>query len=71
MSFTKKQKEEYLENFGGMCPYCHHRCLTTINDIEPDDDGSQKQWIKCDDCGKCWEDIYELVDIMEENDRRD
>ncbi len=69
--FTDEQKKVYLENFGNMCPYCHYRSPTTIGDIEEDDDGAQKQWLTCDDCGKCWEDIYELVDIREENDRRD
>lgn len=71
MTFTKKQKKEYIAEFGNVCPYCHSRNIAPISGLAEDDDGAQKQDLECHDCGKLWEEIYDLVDIMEENDRRD
>ncbi|KKL98896.1 hypothetical protein LCGC14_1819850 [marine sediment metagenome] len=71
MAFTKKQKKEYIDNFGLVCPYCCSRNIEELGMIEFDDDGAPKQDVECYDCDKLWENIYELVNIMEENDRRD
>ena len=69
--FTNAQKKEYIDNFGLVCPYCHSRNIEELGTIEFDDDGAPKQDVECHDCGKLWENIYELVNVMEENDRRD
>jgi predicted Zn-ribbon and HTH transcriptional regulator len=61
---TRKMKSSYL-NSPLRCPWC------MSGDIESPsspavDDGIATQGVKCSRCGKCWSDIYRLVNIRED-----
>lgn len=71
MPFTSKQKRIYLDTKGNICPYCHVKHINTRRKIRHDYDGTAEQEIECNACGRVWKDVYKLIDIMEENDRRD
>ena len=67
--FTKKQKKEYIKNFGHGCPYCKTRNTDIMGVIYEDDDGATKQDLECYECDKKWQNIYELSDIIHEDER--
>ena len=64
-TLTKEQKENYLKEGGGICPFCK----------SPDISGGQVQvegteaWqeVSCSDCDERWRDVYKLA-FVETND---
>ena len=65
MSFTKEQKQKYLEN-PEVCPFCGKEYLTGRHF-----NGSYNQaWreIECDSCGKEWMELFTMTDIEEQED---
>jgi transposase-like protein len=58
---SDEQKQTYIGGGGVYCPYCHsHNITALIFDGE-----GMCQPVRCEDCGKEWNDIYQLVDIEE------
>ncbi len=63
---TPEQKHEYLSNRPGHCPYCGSE------DIEGrgyDYDSDPGQIIDCNECERCWMDVFTLTDVLEMNDQ--
>jgi formate dehydrogenase maturation protein FdhE len=53
------RNDEYVQNGGNLCPYCHGEGITSSS---AEFDG-RDCWrpAKCDSCGAEWNDLYELV----------
>lgn len=62
------QKKRYLVMQGGECPSCYS---SEVTGGSFSGDGEQLwQDMECQSCDFRWTDIYELVDIVGENDAR-
>jgi len=62
MEITAEQRKYYLDNKGSRCPFCGKMALEGDSvDVEA---GVARQSITCAKCGKEWEDVYSLVDIV-------
>lgn len=59
------KKEQYIREGGVRCPYCASEDIEGTSFESDLDFSSQK--ITCNNCGKRWEDIYTLIDIIEIN----
>ena len=61
---TEKQKKDYIDGDGGECPYCHSTDIEGAGfNMEA---GTVWQEITCAQCGKSWQDVYELTSIEED-----
>lgn len=63
---TEKQKSEYLEDVGNICPFCQSNDLQCSR-IEVDSGGAGQD-IECGGCGATWTDLYTLSDIVNINE---
>ena len=61
---TQKMKRAYLKS-PQRCPWCGSGDIESPSSPAVDD-GIATQPVKCSHCGKCWSDIYRLVNIREE-----
>jgi transposase-like protein len=59
---TKKQKKEYIENKGVICPFCKSRGIE--GGFAEIDAGGASQHIRCLDCDQTWTDYYTLTTIQ-------
>ena len=61
---SKKVKANYLTHKGAYCPYCD------TSDIQGGpveiDSGYCWQEVACNQCGREWQDVYQLVEIVEQ-----
>ena len=55
---TEKDKKEYLNN-PWHCPFCNSE------DISAGDGGEGYREVTCNECGKMWNEIFEITDIEE------
>lgn len=60
---TEQQKREYMKD-PDHCPYCESGRLTG-SFVDLFSQGAA-QPVKCEDCGRTWHDIYELVGVEED-----
>jgi DNA-directed RNA polymerase subunit RPC12/RpoP len=58
---TAEQKKKYMNGGGNYCPYCSSKDIGGDR-IESDSD-SAWQVISCDNCNRCWTDIYKFVGV--------
>jgi formate dehydrogenase maturation protein FdhE len=58
---TDKQKKEYLDNRGMVCPVCSSEFMECID--HEFDDNMVYGICKCDKCKSQWTDTYQLVDV--------
>ena len=58
---TEQQKRDYVAKKGYYCPYCGSENISA----GPFDGEGCFQPVECADCGRTWQDIYELIDIEE------
>jgi hypothetical protein len=65
--FSGRQKKEYLDALGNICPYCHSSNINALGSLECDDDGTADQEVECYDCGRLWKDIYTLTGLVHED----
>jgi transcription elongation factor Elf1 len=57
-----KQKKDYLASGGTVCPECGS---TNISAGPVDADGRiATSEVECLNCGHCWQDCYELTDVV-------
>lgn len=68
MTFTKKQKKEYIDKHGNICPYCKSKGISYMDQPECAGKGKVEQEMECFACNKRWEDIYTLTNIIHEDD---
>ena len=64
MIMNRKQKDQYLQSNGNVCPYCESKTLDT-GDFETFDDHIE-QAVMCEDCQRNWTDHYKLADVVPE-----
>jgi transcription elongation factor Elf1 len=59
---SEETTERYIRN-PYFCPFCKHGAVeaTKIEAFE----NMVYQWVRCDECGTEWHDIYELVGFEE------
>ena len=62
---TVQTNHEYIDNGGTLCPYC--RSYNIAGDHIQVDAGSAWQDVRCDDCGKEWQDTYTLTGFADTN----
>ena len=65
---TDEQKKDYIAHWGCHCPHCGSNHITTETPLEDTGSGNFYQHTTCDNCGKGWSDIYDLVDIIEDEE---
>lgn len=63
---TTKQKRDYIRSAGSHCPHCKSQSITASH--FESDVSSAWQPVRCDDCGKEWNDVYKLVGIEDADD---
>jgi DNA-directed RNA polymerase subunit M/transcription elongation factor TFIIS len=63
---ANQKKEKYLKEGGTHCPYCGSENISAgYSPHDHFDEEGMWQFVTCQDCGKEWKDIYQLVDIEE------
>ena len=66
---TDEQKKHYLNDQGGHCPWCGSQRVTVENCLAGAvADGSLYETMSCDTCGKRWDDLYAIVNVVEDAD---
>lgn len=69
-ALTREQVRAYVkESRGGRCPYCGGMQIEGGHIAV--EDGFCGQPVGCNDCGKSWEDVYELVGVTPDPTRSD
>lgn len=63
---TGKEVEWYLEHKGVKCPKCHSDDIEGRETIV--EAGEAHQGVSCHECGYRWEDVYQLVDVIGEDE---
>lgn len=63
MLLTAAQKESYMQNDAGLCPYCKSTHLMQRGDLDYFSEGKARQLVECHDCGQGWYDVFTLVDV--------
>lgn len=61
---TRAEKEAYIAK-PTYCPYCHSDNIVAVGNSIIDHDMALQN-VKCDDCGRTWDDCYKLASILEE-----
>lgn len=64
---TLEMKDKYIHAEDVICPWCGGENIESGH-LEKNDDGTIVQDIYCKDCGKCWQDVYTLTDVVDDND---
>lgn len=68
-NLSKAAKRRHIDSAGiDKCPYCKvDICDDNIEykELEPVEDGSVEQTVKCTSCGRKWIDVFRLVEIRE------
>lgn len=68
---TKAARRHHLKTNGAdRCPYCKvdisDMCgPTEHSELEPIEDGTIVQTVKCTNCNRRWQDVFQLVDVHE------
>jgi hypothetical protein len=65
MELTKEQREEYVRNPSGQCPFCKNYSLNSGAPIL-EDDSEVIVPVKCSSCGEKWNSEYSLSGIHHE-----
>lgn len=68
-TLSKEKQKAYIKSGGAFCPYCGSYNIEGVGLISSNDfGGSVSQTIECleEDCGKSWEDVYTLSEIIED-----
>ena len=59
------QKTHYLAKDGLICPYC---LSSDIEELGTSHHSHQQRKVKCHNCNKRWQDVYALVDVLEDEE---
>ena len=63
-TLTDKERQAYINGGYNHCPYCDSENIS-IEDKQSDDNYI-RAYTKCDNCERCWTEVYTLTEIIED-----